>query len=162
MTARAAALVAACAVACGGGGPRRPEPLGAPLGLILPAADGGEVDFTRLRGRLVVIHVFATWSLAAQADVAQLEPVFEGNAIAVVGVAVDLDGSVVVPPWQRGSGARYPVALADDTVRTGRSELGATDRVPTTLLVDRSGAIVKRHVGPLPPDALAGWLRALQ
>jgi len=155
----ACAACAACA-ACGTAGP--PHPLSPPLSMILPAADGGEVDLTRLRGRLVVVHVFATWSLSAQADVTQLDDVFDGNAVAVVGLALDLQGSVVLPPWQRGSGARYPIALADDAVRTGASPFGATDVVPITLILDRSGAIIRRHVGPLPPGALATWLRQLQ
>jgi hypothetical protein len=130
--------------------------------LTLAAADGGEVDFLRLRGRLVVVHLFATWSLAAQADVAQLDEVFAGNAVAVVGLAVDLKGSVVVPPWQRGSGVRYPIAMADDAVRAGGSPIGSIERVPMTLIVNRSGAVVRRHVGPLPRGALARWLRELQ
>jgi hypothetical protein len=147
-------------VACGA--PARPTAMGPPITMILPAADGGEVDFLRLRGRLVVVHLFATWSLGAQADVEQLDAVFAGNAVAVVGLAVDPNGSVVVPPWQRGSGARYPVALADDEVRAGRSPIGSIERVPTTLILDRSGGIVRRHVGPLPAGALAKWLRRLQ
>src|SRR6185503_2127904 len=130
----------------------------APVDLILPAADGGEIDFSRLRGRLVVVHVFATWSLDAQADIEQLDAVYAGNAIAVVGLAVDLNPTVVVPPWQRGSGARYPIALADDGVRAGNSPFGPVDRVPMTFILDRAGVIVRHHVGRLPAGALATWL----
>lgn len=163
--AKAAAVAATLALAlaaCGGGGSHEVVHGGALVTLTLPSADGGEVDFSRLRGRLVVVHVFATWSLAAQADVEQLDDVFAGNAVAVVGVAVDLMPATVVPPWQRGSGARYPIALADDAVRGGGSVLGAVDRVPMTIILDRAGAIVRRHVGPLAAGELAKWLRDLQ
>jgi hypothetical protein len=164
VTARLAALVLAlgAAIACSGAGARDTPRHRAPVSLTLPAADGGEIDFLRLRGRLVVVHVFATWSLDAQADIEQLDAVFAGNAVAVVGLAVDLNGTVAVPPWQRGSGARYPAALADDGVRAGNSPFGAVDRVPMTFILDRSGVIVRHHVGRLPPGALAKWLRELQ
>jgi hypothetical protein len=153
------ALLVVLLAACGAGGGRPSGPLGGTVSLILPAADGGEIDFTRMRGRLIVVHVFATWSLASQADVEQLDAIATGDpTVAVVGLAVDLDGSVVVPPWQRGSGATYPIALADDAVRAGRSPIGTIEEVPMTLILDRSGGIVKRHVGPLPAGALATWL----
>lgn len=164
MTARLAiaAALALGLAGCGGGGPHEVVHGGAVVAVTLPAADGGEVDFSRLRGRLVVVHVFATWSLGAQSDVEQLDDVFAGNTVAVVGVALDLMPATVVPPWQRGSGARYPIALADDAVRAGTSVLGTVDRVPMTLLLDRSGAIVRRHIGPLAAGALGKWLRELQ
>jgi hypothetical protein len=158
---RALVLALACALAaCGGAG--HPPPNGPPIAAVLPSADGGEVDFTRLRGRLVVVHVFATWSLAAQADVEQLDAVHAKNAVAVVGVALDLDGSVVLPPWQRGSGATYPIALADDDVRGGTSAFGAVDEVPITLMLNRMGTVVRRHVGPLAAGQLETWIRELQ
>jgi hypothetical protein len=157
---RLAVALAALLAACGPGA--RPRPLTSPIALVLPATDGSEIDLARLRGRVVVVHVFASWSLAAQADVAQLDAVFDRHAVAVIGVGVDLDGGVVLRPWQRGSGARYPIAIADDAVRAGRSPLGPIDRVPITLILDRAGAVVRRHVGPLPRGALDRWLRDLR
>jgi hypothetical protein len=167
--ARAAVLAALIAGACASGscgssqhGPSEVVRGGAPITLVLPAADGGEVDFIRFRGRLVVVHVFATWSLSAQADVEQLDAVYAGNQVAVVGLAVDPMPATVVPPWQRGSGAHYPIALADEPTRTGASPFGPIDKVPTTFVLDRAGAIVRRHVGPLAQGTLTGWLRELQ
>jgi hypothetical protein len=154
------AVVAAVAIGCGPAA--RPRPAGPPIGLVLPATDGSQIDLAKLRGRLVVVHVFASWSLAAQADVIQLDAVYAEGATAVIGVGVDLDGAVVLRPWQRGSGARYPVAVADDGVRAGKSALGPIDRVPVTLVLDRAGAVVRRHVGPLPRGALEKWLRELR
>lgn len=157
---RLVAAALAAVLACGPA--QRPEARGSPIALVLPAIDGGEVDLFRLRGRLVVIHVFASWSLAAQADLEQLSAVFDRSAVAVVGIGVDLDGGVVLRPWARGSGARYPIGIADDTVRAGRSPLGPIDQVPITILLDRAGGIVRRHVGQLPRGALDRWLAELQ
>ena len=155
-------LAALAAVAIGCGPAARPRPLGPPIGLVLPATGGGEVDLAALRGRVAVVHVFASWSLAAQADVVQLDALYAKGATAVVGVGVDLDGAIVLPPWQRGSGVRYPIAIADDAVRAGASPLGRIDRVPVTLVLDRAGAVVRRHVGPLPRGALERWVREVQ
>jgi hypothetical protein len=106
--------------------------------------------------------VFASWSLAAQADVAALNRAHDRAAAAVVGVGVDLDGALVLRPWRRGSGARYAVAVADDAVRAGATALGAIDRVPTTIVLDRAGRVARRHVGPLPEGALDRWIAELR
>jgi hypothetical protein len=147
----------ALALACSGT-PRT----GAAIRFRLPdlAAPDTAIDVTELRGRVVVVHVFASWSLSAQADVEALNRVHDQHAAVVIGVGVDLDGARTLRPWQRGSGARYRIAIADDAIRAGTSTLGAVDRVPTTIVVDRHGTESRRHVGPMPPGALDGWIAA--
>jgi hypothetical protein len=145
---RAAAIAIAAAIAaCGGAsaqGPAALAPVGPPMILTLPALDGGDVDVTRYRGQVVVLHVFTTASLAAAADVDQLEAAWTAKRAVVIGVALDLDGRPLVAPWRAGSSVTYLVALADDAVRAGKSPLGAIDAVPITIVLDRRGRPVAR------------------
>ena len=141
---RATAMLLAIA-ACAGAPPPAPRgPLGPPVALTLPALDGGDVDVARYRGQIVVLHVFTTGSLAAAADVEQMQAAHDAKRAFVIGVALDLDGRALVAPWRDGSRVTYLIALADDRVRAGQSPLGAVTEVPITIVLDRAGRPVAR------------------
>jgi hypothetical protein len=154
-----ALVLALLVAACGGGG----KPAGGkvipegPMSLVLPAADGGEIDLAAYRGKTVVLHVFTTWSLGATADVAQLTAV-KDPFVAVIGIALDLEGYAVVKPWRAALGVRYLVALADDDFRAGNSRLGRVAEVPTTIVLDPAGAITHWIARPLGDGELAAVL----
>ena len=140
----AVAAVVACASATTRGARR-------PIGLRLPALDGGVVDLANYRGRVLVVHCFTTWALAAQLDLEQLVSVhtrYSGDVI-VIGVALDPDGFRLVSPWRKATHTPYMIALANDVVRAGDSSLGRIGEVPTTLLIARDGTVAKRITGPL-------------
>lgn len=149
-----AALVVAAALAAGCGGAQRPARLSPPVALALPALDGGELELTSLRGELVVLHAFTTWSVAAQLDVEQLAAADRAADVTVVGVALDPDGRTLVAPWRAAGGVRYLVVLADDRVRQGTSPLGKLPEVPITFVLDRDGRIVHRVDRQLAPGEL--------
>ncbi|HTJ45854.1 MAG TPA: TlpA disulfide reductase family protein [Kofleriaceae bacterium] len=143
---KALVLMFAALAACGGAshGVAPLAPLGEPIALALPALDGGELEVARYRGQVVVLHVFTTGSLAAAADVDQLEAAATAKRAIVIGIALDLDGRALVAPWRTGSGVTYLVALADPRVRDGTSPLGAVTAVPMTIVLDRRGRPVAR------------------
>jgi hypothetical protein len=149
---RTAALAMAVVAACG---PRPAAPRSAPIALTLPALDGGDVELIRLRGEVVVVHAFTTWSVAAQLDVDQLIAADGADDVTVVGVALDEDGRQLVAPWRAAGGVRYLVALADAEVRAGRSALGPLPEVPTTLVLDPEGRITAKVERQLRPGELA-------
>ncbi len=154
---RAAAVRLAIAACAGAPRPVAQAPLGPPIALVLPALDGGDVDVARYRGQVVVLHVFTTGSLAAAADVEQLEAAHEAKRAFVIGIALDLDGRALVAPWRDGSRVTYLVALADDRVRAGSSALGKIAEVPLTIVLDRAG----RPVARVPRQLADGELDAL-
>jgi hypothetical protein len=157
------ALVVALALAVGAcGGPAAPARPQTPIAMVLAAVDGGEIDLTSLRGRVVVLHVFTTWSLEATADVPQLsEAAARGETVAVVGLALDPEGYQVVAPWRRALDVTYLLAVADGDVRDGRSPLGPLQAVPATIILDARGVVVHRLDRPLADGELARLLDAL-
>jgi hypothetical protein len=135
-----AAVLALLLVACGHGAsaPRQP------IGLVLPAVDGGEIDVVEHRQQVVVLHVFTTWSLGATGDVAQLQVADSRDDTVVIGIALDVEGYALVAPWRRALGVTYLIAVATDSFRAGGSPLGAVNAVPITIVLDRKGRIARR------------------
>jgi hypothetical protein len=139
--------------ACGGG----LRALGPPVALTVTALDGGDLDIARYRGQVVVLHVFTTWSLAAQADTGSLDPLVDRDGVVVVGIALDAEGYLLVAPWRTASKVRYQVALASAAIRDGQSALGAIAVVPTTIVLDRAG----RPIARIERQLAAGEIRDL-
>jgi peroxiredoxin len=152
-----AAIALAVILALGCGGRAAPAAPRMPIALVLRAADGGEIDVLDYRGKVVVLHVFTTWSLAATGDVPQLIAAHDrpGKEVVVIGIATDLEGYSVVSPWRSALDVRYLIAIADEALRAGDTALGALPVVPTTLVLDRNGAIAKRIERQLAPGELA-------
>ncbi len=157
----AAALAAIGACACGasqtGSSASRPV-----IAITVPAVDGGEINLAKYRGRVVVVHLFTTWSMASQLDLDQLEAAHaRAEDVVVVGIGLDIDGQRLIAPWRAETKVRYTVAIATEALRTGHSSLGRIAQVPTTLVLDRRGRLAKRIDGPLQRGQLGKLLAAL-
>ncbi len=145
-TAAALLLLSACV---GGPAPRAPSP---PVSLVVPAVNGGTINVARYRGRVVVLHLFATWDTVSNVNVEQLQTA--GDDVEVIGVALDLDGRPLVAPWRNAMGVRYPIGLATPALRAGQTVLGKIEKVPTTIVLDPAGVEIARVERGLAPGEL--------
>jgi hypothetical protein len=150
---RLGVLALGALIACGH--PATPAGPRMPIGLLLPAVDGGEIDVVAHRGKVVVLHVFTTWSLGATADVTQLTVADQRDDTVVIGIALDLEGYALISPWRRALSVTYLIAVADDHFRAGGSALGTVNAVPLTIVLDREGRIAQRIDRQLAPGELA-------
>jgi hypothetical protein len=117
-------------VGCGGAQPAATPAVdsvvGNPVAMTLPSVDGGEIDLTRYRGRPLVLHVAATASLDAQADVEELRRTRQQRPdIALCEIVFDEGGAALALPWANASGIDWSVALPTAAVRSGQTSLGA-------------------------------------
>ncbi len=140
-------LLSACPAARDSRAPSRP------VSLVLPALDGGAINIASYRGRVVVLHFFATWDTVSTLDVDQLRAA-AGDA-EVIGVALDVNGRVLVAPWRDAMGVRYLIALATPAIQAGQTALGRIDKVPTTIVLDRHGVEIARVERGLAPKELS-------
>jgi cytochrome c biogenesis protein CcmG, thiol:disulfide interchange protein DsbE len=129
--------------------------------LILPQLNGGEWNLADHRGQVVLINYWATWCGPCREEMPGLARVaqeFTPRGLAVVGVAMD-DGSDA-PAQVRAFAARmkvpYPVAFPPATTTLGPREIA----LPTTVLIDRQGRIVKTYRGAVERDDFAGDVAA--
>ena len=131
--------------ACGGA-QRGSGSAGPPLDpIVLQRVEGGALDLSELRGRVVVLFFFTTYSGPAQAlapFVSQVAVRHAGDDLSVVGVALEPGELAIVEAWRDFVGVTFPVLLADEAMMTGDSPLGRIPAVPSFAFLDRQGALV--------------------
>ena len=124
--------------------------------LSLPRVDGGTLALEQLRGKVVMLNIWATWCAPCLREMPSMQNVYDElrpQGLEILAVAVDdqpglrqPDGSVVgiVSGFIEQLGLTFPVVL-DPTGGTER--LYGVDALPTTFLIDREGRIRYREVG---------------
>lgn len=147
----AALAAAGCADGPGGGGPPR-------VGQPAPAyeartLDGAPATLAALRGRPVLLNVWATWCHPCREEIPDLQRLHEAHAdagLAVVGVSIDVAGQeAAVRAMAEEFGVTYAVWLdPDERVSTTFATIG----VPSTFLIGRDGTLLWSHVGPVRAD----------
>jgi cytochrome c biogenesis protein CcmG, thiol:disulfide interchange protein DsbE len=121
----------------------------------VPQVGGGEWKLADHRGQVVLINYWATWCEPCREEMPGLAAVareFTPKGLVVVGIAMD-DGSDA-PAQVRAFAAhmKVPYAIAfPGTASLGPREIG----LPTTILIDRHGCIVKTYRGAVERDDFA-------
>jgi peroxiredoxin len=133
-------------------------------GFRLPALTGGDKDLASWRGKIVVLNFWATWCPPCVAEMPSLERLHRAlgpEGLAVVTVSTDEDEEVLREFVTR-FGLTLPVLLDPG----GRVAGGAyhTTGYPETFVLDRSGVLLRHHIGPAEwdtPEALAHFRELL-
>jgi len=138
------ALVCAC----------RPEArAGAAIGGEAPAyaatlMSGDSVRTADLKGKVVLLNVWATWCAPCREEIPYLQSLFEkhrADGLEIVGVSIDARGSdETITGFARDMGMTYPIWRdPDERVQSLYMALG----VPASYLIDREGVLRWRRLG---------------
>lgn len=155
----AVAVVFSCGAAVSCGGSQSAKGRSLPVYLEVSGLDGERVRVRELRGKPAVLHLFTVGSMAAQMDVSQLNAAHDGGDVAVLGIALDPDAEMLIRTWARESGARYRVAIGNEDLTMGKTDLGPIAAVPTTIVLDGEGVVIYRTDAQLRPGELERALR---
>jgi cytochrome c biogenesis protein CcmG, thiol:disulfide interchange protein DsbE len=133
--------------------PRAPE-----VGSLAPeyssvTLDGQPVALEDLRGKVVLLNVWATWCAPCREEVPALQELYESygpQGLEVVGVSVDAPGEQeTIRRFVREFDVTYPIWFDEaGTVAPTFRTIG----VPSTFLIDREGVITWKHLGPVHAD----------
>lgn len=121
-----------------------------------------EVSVNDLRGRVVLVNVWATWCPTCLAEHDELQRISQTAQVPIVGVNYK-DNAQAAQEWLRRYGNPYEFNIVDDTGQLG-VELGVYG-APETFLLNAAGEIVYKRVGDINPriwrDELQPALAAL-
>ncbi len=127
------------------------------LDLGLRLSDGRWLELADLRGKPVLLFVFATFDAVSQAALKSLRPfVPQHPEVLVIGIAAQPRATQLVEAWDYALDPPFVVG-ADPygRVENGQTMLGKIETVPTYILYDARGYEVDRTTGLVTEGDLA-------
>jgi peroxiredoxin len=125
--------------------------------------EGKPFRLSALRGRVVLVNVWATWCAPCREEMPSMQRLYEqlaGPDFELLAVSEDDGGLEVVRKFVDDLGVTFPILY--DPERQVGSRYGVWG-YPETFVIDRTGRIVERVIGPRSWDtpAQVAALRAL-
>jgi thiol-disulfide isomerase/thioredoxin len=130
--------------------PPRPAPE-----IAVTTRDGTVLRLSDLKGRPVLLNLWATWCAPCVREMPSLErlAVERGATLSVLAISEDRRGEEAVGPFLDRHGLeKLPIYL--DT-KSDVSHAFSVDAIPSTILIDRNGREVGRFLGPAEWDGPA-------
>lgn len=126
----------------------------------LPQLDGPPVTLSKLRGQVVVINFWASWCTECKVEQAALNQTwqrFRDSGVVMIGVNFE-DSTGAARGYVRTADVTYPVVEDTDS----RTALAYGVRgVPETFVVNQSGRVVNRVIGPVGAATLASEINSV-
>lgn len=127
----------------------------------LPDLDGKIHHLSDYRGRWVLVNYWATWCPPCREELPELESFYsaEPDKVVVLGVNMeDLDRDRL-KTFVDEQFLSFPILLAgSDPAR--EKLIGPITGLPTSYLIDPTGRVVARQVGPLTAEAIRDFIAA--
>jgi len=111
--------------------------------------DGRWLTADSLRGRVVLVNVWATWCPPCRAEMPamqQLADAYAKEGLVVLGLSVDQGPAADVDSFLRERGISYPNAIITHDVL---ASFGGVRGYPTSFLIDREGILRHAVLGPV-------------
>jgi thiol-disulfide isomerase/thioredoxin len=127
----------------------------------LQLLDGSTLSPASWQGQAAVIVFWATYCPYCKrhnAHVDKLHRAAQGQALRVLGVALDSDADAV-RRYMAANGYQFPVTLDDGTLR---KRFTARRVIPMTCVLDRQGRLLQAIPGEMAEDDVLGLARLLQ
>ncbi len=141
----------------------KPKPVSDDAVLALKDLTGAQQSLENYRGRVVVLNFWATWCEPCKKEMPDLSSIqndYAAFGVQVIGAAGDSAAdSAKVLKFIKEFKLNFPVwvgATTDDMERFGVGSV-----LPATVIIDRTGKIVRREIGIIKPAELREFLDAL-
>ncbi len=108
---------------------------------------GKAVTSDEFKGNIVILDFWATWCPPCRAEIPGFVDLYKRYAekgLVIVGVSLDQKGPAAVKPFMDKFRMNYPVAMGDEQIVKA---FGGIEALPTTFVIDRTGKIVRVHIG---------------
>lgn len=114
----------------------------------LETLDGRIVRSGDFKGKVLILNFWATWCPPCRAEIPDLVALQEKyrDAVVVLGISLDEAPAADVRAFAERYHVNYPIAMATPAIYESFPGLGT---LPMSLIVDRDGLVVQKHVGML-------------
>ena len=123
-----------------------------PFGLARLDEPGKTFGLADMKGQVWLLNVWASWCVACRTEHPVLVELAKRNIVPIVGLNYK-DKPEEAKAWLANLGDPYSVSVMDRDGRVG-IDFGVYG-VPETFLIDSSGTIRYKHIGPVTEDVLA-------
>ena len=140
------------------------EPLPLAGDFTLLTTRGDSLQLSSLRGRVVLLNLWATWCkpcLQEMPDLNTLHETLSPDGLTVVGLALDGDDQVTINRFVARLGVTYPVVYGSNEAAQAVLGGNAMPILPTSLVINKDGHIAERIVGTVPIDETTQSIKAL-
>jgi thiol:disulfide interchange protein DsbD len=122
-------------------------------GAPITTLEGSPFDSAALDGKIVVVNFWATWCVPCIKEIPSFNKMHSelaAKGVAVLGVSMDEDGALLVKSFLAKHPMQYPVALGSEKL----NDQFQISQLPTTVVFDRTGKLLKRFEGFTPEKSL--------
>lgn len=138
----------------------QPGERGEPVDVSGETLDGEQLDLEQLRGRAVVLNVWGSWCAPCRAEAPDLvaaHDTFDGQAVTFVGIDINDASTTNAIAFEESFGIPYQSIYDPDgvTLLALRGDI-PPKAIPSTLVLDRSGAVAARVLGRVERSTLVG------
>ena len=127
---------------------QKTEPKAAKLNFSFKDITGKKVSLSDFKGKVILLDFWATWCVPCKQEIPgfiELQKKYGDRGLQIVGLSVD-DSLNIAKQYATQMKMNYPVLLAE-----GKEDiLQAYDPIPSipvSVIIDRGGRIVSRHLG---------------
>jgi len=115
----------------------------------LPSLDGKQVSLAELRGKIVIVHFWATWCPPCVEEMPKLEKLYRdffGKDFEILAVSVDDRGVDAVRPFMEKNKLNLPVLFDPGS---SIAHTYGTFKFPESYVLDRNGIVRYKVIGAL-------------
>ncbi|OXS58484.1 peroxiredoxin [Bacillus sp. V-88] len=131
----------------------------------LTTLDGEEVKLSDYQGKKVILNFWATWCPPCKAEMPHMEQYYEKNAkkekveILAVNLTSQDEGEKAVQQFVDGYELTFPI-LMDEKGDIGEEYRAFT--IPTTYMIDTTGLIQYKIVGPMNKEMMGKMVEGME
>lgn len=123
--------------------------------------NGNEISLSGLSGKVIFMNFWATWCGPCKVEIPDFIEAYEQHkdkGLVILGVSVDGSGPDIVRQFAREWKINYPIVMVTQKLirdyRPGNA-------IPLTLVIDPSGKIRHRKLGPMSRASIEDWFKKL-
>jgi cytochrome c biogenesis protein CcmG/thiol:disulfide interchange protein DsbE len=118
----------------------------APPDFALTDVSGANFQLSDYQGKVILLNFWATWCKPCEGEIpwfVEFQREHGNQGFTVIGVSLDEDGWKAVRPVIESQKINYRVGIGDNAL----AQKYGVDSLPKSLLIDRDGRILVKHVG---------------